>query len=584
MAPSKSPPRNDIMRIAEPEFIVGYLEGFVIKFRRMDDTPLFKRPWFYIAGWLAILIVGYLVIVYYIEDFWDNPLTIVFDFIIFIVLLLLWMAFFAQFVLPVRTFRDRQKIFDRLITHLFGGHGPAIFIRDGQLIKREGEERKRGPGVLWLDSASAAVTRSAIAIKQTIGPGVHFIENGEYIAGTVDLHTQTQSIGPSESDKPFDNKKDDQSEDEYKQIQDRRKQVSALTRDGIEVIPNISVTFRVDTGFPKDGQSGSHFGFRSGITKKDKENEAKDKEAIRKAILGEGINPNYESGSPRHRIAWNRLPATLAVDVWREYAAKFTLDELFKPDQLVPPAPPQIPQPTEEEIDPLSQPIQVGAQRETLQDAFTAMLRYMNVRMDRFIKWLERKPEDKTKKPTIPQPPAPPPAKPKSEPQKKTALQVINDMVKARLTQAEVDILDDTGRRGEGTVSSQEYQLLQNRGLKVISVSINPRFNPKVEEAIISAWNASWLGNARAESEQIDRRRNNVEKTAGEDAKRQYAKIMSHEILNHAKIGKPSEKDTLKTLILRSHSLIRSNEQLRRRMITEMQDIEEMIQWIEANG
>ena len=35
------------------------------------------------------------------------------------------------------------------------------------------------------------------------------------------------------------------------QIQERRKQVSALTRDGIEVIPNISVMFRVDTGFPK---------------------------------------------------------------------------------------------------------------------------------------------------------------------------------------------------------------------------------------------------------------------------------------------------------------------------------------------
>jgi len=584
MAPSKSPPRNDIIRIAEPEFIVGYLEGFDIKFRCMDDTPLFKRPWFYIAGWLAILIVGYFVIISYIEDFWGNPLTFVFDFIIFIALLLLWMAFFAQFVLPVRTFRDRQKIFDRLIIYLSGGHGPAIFIRDGQLIKREGEERLKGPGVLWLDSASAAVTRTAVAIKQTIGPGVHFIENGEYIAGTVDLHTQTQSIGPSESDKPFDAKKDDQNEDEFMQIQDRRKQVSALTRDGIEVIPNISVTFKVATEAPKEGQSGSRFGFRTGITKKDKENEAKDKEAIRKAILGEGINPNYESGTPRHRIAWNRLPAVLAVDLWREYAAKFTLDELFKPDQLVPPAPPQPPQPTEEEIDPLSQPIYVGAKRETLQDAFTAMFRFLNVRMDRLIKWLERKPEDKTKKPVVPQPPAPPPAKPKSEPEKKTALQVINDMVKARLTKPEVDILDDTGKRGEGTVLSTEYKLLQDRGLKVIAVSINPRFHPKVEDAIINAWNASWLGNAKAESEQIDRRRNNIEKTAGEEAKRQYAKIMSSEILSHAKIGKPSVKDTLKTLILRSHSLVRSNEQLRRRMITEMQDIEEMIKWIEANG
>ena len=561
--------------------------GFDIKFKHMDDTPLRKKPWFYIAAWLVILLAAYGWQISRMGGFVASEVDIFIDLVcIFPVLLVLWMAFFAQFVLPVRTFRDRQKIFDRLITYLFGGHGPAIFIRDGHLVTREGEERKKGPGVLWLDSASAAVTRTATAIKQTIGPGVHFLENKEYIAGTVDLHTQSQSVGPKESDKPFDERKDEQSEDEFNQIQDRRKQVSALTRDGIEVVPNISVTFRVDTGFPKDGQPGSRFGFRTGITKRDKENEKQDKEAIRKAILGEGINPNVRPDSPRHRVAWNQLPAVLAVDVWREYVSKFTLDELFKPEQLVPPPPPQLPQPTEEEIDPLSQPIQVSANKETLQDALTSMLRFINRQMSSLIKWLEgKKEEDKTKKPAAPQPPAPPPPSTKSEPQKKTALQVINEMVKARLTQAEVDILDDAGNRGEGTISSKEFSLLQDRGLKLISVSIsNPRFDPAVEESIIKTWNATWLNNAKAESEQIDRRRNNIEKAAEEKAKRQYAEALSREINDLAKAGKPGIRETLKSLILRSHSMIRSSEQLRRRMTTEMQDIEEMIKWIEANG
>ena len=238
----------------------------------MDDTQLYKRPWFYIAAWLVILLVVYGWQIVRMGGFVASEVDIFIDLVcIFPLLLVIWLAFFAQFVLPVRTSRDRQKIFDRLLTYLFGGHGPAIFIRDGHLIMREGEERKKGPGVLWLDSASAAVTRSATAIKQTIGPGVHFIENREFIAGTVDLHIQTQSVGPKESDKPFDSKKDEQSDEEHNQIQDRRKQVSALTRDGIEVVPNISVTFRVDTGFPKEGQPGSRFGFRTGITKKDKE-------------------------------------------------------------------------------------------------------------------------------------------------------------------------------------------------------------------------------------------------------------------------------------------------------------------------
>jgi hypothetical protein len=555
----------------------------------MDDTPLTKKPWFYIAAWLFILLVVYGWQIIRMGGFIASELEIFIDLAcIFPILLVLWLAFFAQFVLPVRTFRDRQKIFDRLVTYLFGGHGPAIFIRDGHLVMREGEERKKGPGVLWLDSASAAVTRSATAIKQTMGPGVHFIESGEFIAGTIDLHSQSQSVGPKETDKPFDKKTDDQTEDEYKQIQERRKQVSALTRDGIEVVPNISVTFRVDTGSPKEGQPGSRFGFRTGITKKDKKNEQQDQEAVRKAILGEGINPNARPDSPRHRVAWNQLPAVLAVDIWREYAAKFTLDELFKPDQLVPPAPPQLTAPPEVEVDFLSQPLKTSTDKRTMEDSLTSFYRFLNLRMDRAIKWLEGKQEhSKTQKPSESQTPAPPPApaSKKSDPQRKTALQVINDMVKARLTQPEVDVLDDTGKRGDGTIPSREYQLLQDRGLKVISVGIStPRFNPTVEDSIIKAWNASWLNNAKSESDQIDRRRNNIEKTAEEKAKRQYVEALSREINELAKVEKPSIKETLKSLILRSHSMMRSSEQLRRRMTTEMQDIEEMIKWIEANG
>lgn len=549
----------------------------------MDETPFYKRPWFYIVAWLAFLLVMYGLQIRRMGGVRANLFDIFVDLAcIFPILLILWMAFFAQFVLPVRTFRDRQKIFNRLFSNFFGSHGPAIFIRNGQLVKREGEERKTGAGVLWLDSASGAVTRTPVAIRQTIGPGVHFIEYGEYIAGTVDLHTQFQSLGPKDSEKPFENKKEGQTDEEFHQIQERRKEVSALTRDGIEVIPNISVMFRLDTGSPKEGEPGSRFGYRTGIRKKDRENERSDQEAIRKAILGEGVNPNVEADSPRHRVAWNQLPALLAVDVWREYVSKFTLDELFKPDQPVPPAQPQLPQPTDEEIDPLSRPIQVGGRRETIQDNLTKMLREMNVLMNRTIQWLEGKKEDKVRKP------APLPETPTSkfgennEPQKKAALQVINDMVKARLTQPEVDILDDTGARGQGTIYSPEYRLLQNRGLKVLSVSIgNLRLDPQIEESIIRMWSATWLLNAQAESEQIERRRNIIESAGQEQAIRQYADLLSRDLIQRNPVG---VKETLKTLLLRTRTIIFKNDQLRRRMAAEQEELEDIIKWIEGDG
>jgi len=547
----------------------------------MEDTPFYKRPWFYIATWLAILLVVYGWQIYRLGGIQAGLVDIFIDLVfIFPTLLFFWIAFFAQFVLPVRTFKDRQKIFSRLLTDLLGGHGPALFIENGVIKEHSGERMKRGPGVLWLDSASAAVTRSAVAIRQTMGPGVHFMENGEFIAGTVDLHIQSQSVGPKESDKPFDDKSDAQSDEEFHQIQDRRKQVSALTRDGIEIIPNVSVTFRVDTGFPKEGQPGSRFGYRTGVTKKAKAEEEKDKEAIRKAILGEGINPNMQAGSPRHRVAWNQLPAALAVDLWREYAAKFTLDELFAPEQLVPTAAPQSPQPTEEEIDLLSQPLHVGARRENVQDGFIVMLREMNKFMDRMIKWLERTNTENKAQKSMPassntQPPG-------SELQKITALQVINEMVKARLTQAEVDILDDQGVRGVGTIPSPEFKLLQERGLKVLNAGIGGlRLNPVIEDTIINRWSATWLSNAKSEKEQIERRKSIIESAGQEKAIRQYADLLSHDLVQKRPVG---VKETLKTLLLRTRTIIFKNDKLRQRMTNSQEDLEEIIKWIEVNN
>jgi len=548
----------------------------------MDDDPIYKRPWFYIAGWLVILLLVYGWQILRMGGIRANLFEIFFDLAcLFPLLLLLWMAFFAQFVLPVRTFRDRQKMFDRLLTYLFGGHGPALFIENGQIKEHTGERLKTGPGVLWLDSASAAVTRTAVSIQQTLGPGVHFISRGEYIAGTVDLHNQSQLMGPKDSDKPFEAKKDDQPQEEWDQIQDRRKQVSALTRDGIEVIPLISVSFRVNTGFPKEGQPGSRFGYRTGVRRKDRQDEEQDKEAIRKAILGEGINPNAVPESPRRRVAWNELPAVLAVDVWREYAAKFTLDQLFQPTQLVPPLPPQSPQPTEEEIDPLSQPIQVSANRDTMQDSLARMVRELNLMMSRTINFLEGKKEGRGRRAAAP-PQFHTAAQGKSEPQKKTALQVINEMVKARLTQPQVDALDDHGVRGLGTVESAEYKLLQERGLEVLSVAIfNLQFNPEIEDTIIQRWSATWLINARMESEQVERKRSLVETTGQEKAIRQYADFLSKDLIQKRPVG---IKETLKTLLMRTRTRIINNHQLRQRMTDEQQELETIIRWIEGNG
>lgn len=235
-----------------------------------------------------------------------------------------------------------------------------------------------------------------------------------------------------------------------------------MTRNGIEIVPTISVTFRVNTGIPQKGQFGSRFGYRTGVTPKDKKAEKDDQEAIRKAILGEGINPNYSNENPRRRIAWNQLPAALAVDLWREYASKFTLDEFFTPGQRVPPAQPPIIEPTEEEIDPLTQAIQVGPSHDTIQISIARILRQINLWIVRRTEQLENK-GNLTSSADKPRPYTTPSAPLKNQMELKTAIELINTMVKARLTFQLVDYLDDTEKRIDGhpQVKSREFELLK---------------------------------------------------------------------------------------------------------------------------
>ena len=164
----------------------------------------------------------------------------------------------------------------------------------------------------------------------------------------------------------------------------------------------------------------------------------------------------------------------------------------------------------------------------------------------------------------------------------KTAIQVITEMVKARLTQPEVDVFDDHGVRGIGTVHSREYDMLRSRGLKVMDVGIsNIRFHPQIEETFIKNWSATWLKTAEEEERQI-KRRIDILKTAGQDmALRQYAEKLSADLLRKEPKGVSA---TLKTLIMRTRGIIIENEKLRHNMADEQEVFEEIIKWMEVNG
>jgi hypothetical protein len=228
--------------------------------------------------------------------------------------LLLWLAFFSQFVLPLNSLSERRAAFNRLVRYLIGSHGQAIRIENGKLIQGLGEGKRKGPGVVLLDTASAAMLRTKTAFKRAVGPGVVFTEGDEFVhQEAMDLHTQVRPIpalGPLGAEDPFapwSKRRED--EDQYRARQERRKETSGLTRDGVEVVPNILAIVKT-RNLP--GQGGTRFGFNS--------------QSVQLAITREGVVPK-----DLRNVSWSDVPALLAVDLWREYLGKFTLTELFTP-------------------------------------------------------------------------------------------------------------------------------------------------------------------------------------------------------------------------------------------------------------
>ncbi len=234
--------------------------------------------------------------------------------------ILLWLAFFAQFVLPVRKLTDRYRAFDRLVVYSTGASGPTVFVEDGKIRLRPREMERTGPGVVILDTASGVVLHNNVGFTQVAGPGLVFTKKKERIAGTVDLHRKIGPIpalgplGDDQADNPFRHKdfSGKESDAAYEERQRRRAETSALTRDGVEVVPNVMVIFRLEPG-AGERRVGFHY------------NES----AVRRWVIMEGKQISTGRGENQPHVPLDKLPAYLAVDVWREYLQKFTLSEMF---------------------------------------------------------------------------------------------------------------------------------------------------------------------------------------------------------------------------------------------------------------
>ncbi len=433
-------------------------------------------------------------------------------FVIGILGLLLWLGFFAQYVLPLKSLRERRAAFNRLVGYLTRSHGPAIRIENGKVIQSLGERKRSGPGVILLDTASAAMLRTKTIFVDAIGPGVVFTKRGEFLhQEAVDLHTQVRPLpplGPLATEDPFapwNKRKED--EKEYQARQMRRKETSGLTRDGVELVPNILAVVKTKS---LPGQGGTRFGFNS--------------RSVRLAITREGIVPNG-----LRNIPWYEVPAYLAVEVWREYLGKFTLIELFTPQN-------------EKSV------LALGSGEDDGQQISKAL--------------------------------------------NETRFELILRMIRLRLTQAEVPRLDDYGQEGEGTLISREYRILEEMGVQVKDISISGiRFPRTVESQLVQQWLSTWLERALAERDAVENRRilagEMGKETALIDFAESVVKNLGESLVDDEGNAIPFDSKlrpdlglSLEMLVTGTQQLISRNAKLHQWLLNEESELNKLLEWI----
>jgi hypothetical protein len=218
------------------------------------------------------------------------------DAIAVMMMFLVTLVLASQFVLPVRTLRERRLAAERILAYVSSMHGPILFIRDGDLVGSLDELKRKGTGVILVDGSSAVVLERQRRFSRAEGPGIVFTKPGERLAATFDLRKQSRSL-----------------------------ETQALTKDGIEIKASISVTFALDAGDQASPRETSDerdaLGFAR-ITPAFPFNP----ESAFKAYYGFAVT------GEQTMLNWTELPALVATELFRDMISRNKLDELFQHD------------------------------------------------------------------------------------------------------------------------------------------------------------------------------------------------------------------------------------------------------------
>jgi regulator of protease activity HflC (stomatin/prohibitin superfamily) len=263
----------------------------------MELVPLYRRAGFRTAIGLMLWFLAYILLLI-VGDVETTPGILLIDIALGLVSILLITALVAQFVLPVRHTRERVDAVRHLLNYTLGSRGPVISVQNGRMVEAKKDDRK-SPGVLLLDHTSGAVLRTETAFFPPLGPGLHFTTPDQRLGETLDLRRQRRElkgIPPQTGEADLE-----------------ANPTLALTKEGIPIAADLSVTFMLDPGHTSAPREGRH---------PDIPPYEFNQQAAERAILGHAYDAEKD-------MPWTELPIRLVVDLWRETVKEHSLENLF---------------------------------------------------------------------------------------------------------------------------------------------------------------------------------------------------------------------------------------------------------------
>lgn len=175
-----------------------------------------------------------------------------------------------------------------------------------------------------------------------------------------------------------------------------------------------------------------------------------------------------------------------------------------------------------------------------------------------------------------------------------TALQVIQKKVRERLTQPIVDVIDSMGQPVQEQAESYEYQVLQERGTRVLYVIVrNLRFEAQVDQQLEDKWFAFWRWRAEDEREYVDRLRSYRMHEGEQQALREFAFSAARRFTeDFMGLPRPADlqdrhdqmRDSLELMLRGTLRQCVNDTQLHQRLVGEEAQLVAIIDWLRRQG